>query len=137
MPRKHFAVAAGAMVLSDLYLNRVYGYPIQADQLVVWAWYVGACFLGSLLKDRVKPLYVGGAALASAVSFFLISNFAVWLSWPMYSKTWAGLVTCYAAAVPFFEKGIASDLLFSAVFFGAAALIAEARRGFAARNATV
>jgi hypothetical protein len=115
----------------------VYGYPIQADQLVVWAWYVGACFLGSLLKDRVKPLYVGGAALASAVSFFLISNFAVWLSWPMYSKTWAGLVTCYAAAVPFFEKGIASDLLFSAVFFGAAALIAEARRGFAARNATV
>lgn len=130
MSRKHFAVAVVAVALSDFYLNRmVYGIPLQAEQLIVWAWYIAACFLGYLIKDRVKPLYVGGAALGSSVSFFVISNFAVWAGGLLYPRTLAGLADCYAKAVPFFQRGLASDLLFSALFFGAAALIAQARHG--------
>ena len=128
MPRKHYFAAAAAVALSDLWLNRMYGYKLQPDQLIVWAWYIGACFLGSLLKDRVKPLYVGGAALGSSVSFFLVSNFAVWLTWTMYPKTLSGLVDCYIAAVPFFQKGLVSDLVFSGIFFAIPVAIAYARR---------
>src|SRR5260221_7040830 len=114
MPRKHFWVPVVLLIGSDFYLNlKVYGRPITWDQGVVWAWYVGACFIGVLLRDRVKPLNVLGAVLGSAVSFFLVSNFAVWLAGSMYPMNWTGLLACYTAAIPFFQKGIASDLLFS------------------------
>ena len=89
MPRKHFAVAVALMIGSDLYLNyKVYGLPLTWDQTLIWAWYVGVCMIGMLLRDRIKPLYVAGAALGSAVSFFLLSNFGVWASgYVGYPKT--------------------------------------------------
>jgi hypothetical protein len=129
MPRKQFIVPVALLIGSDLFLNlRVYNYPLSWDQVVVWAWYLGACFIGSALRDRVKPLYVGAAALGSSVSFFVISNFFVWLAGNLgYAKTLGGLAACYVAAIPFFQKGLASDLLFSAVFFSIPVLIAQAR----------
>lgn len=137
MPRKHFALATCAMIACDVYLNRfVYQIPLGKDQYVIWLWYVGACFLGSLLKDRVKPLNVGFAALGASVSFFLISNFAVWIFWPMYPKTLAGLGAAYVAAIPFFEKGIVSDLVFSAIFFSIPVLIAQAKQAAANNQKT-
>jgi hypothetical protein len=83
-----------------------------------------------LLRGRVKPLYVASAAVGSAVSFFLISNFAVWLAGNLgYARNFGGLLACFAAAVPFFEKGLASDLLFSAVFFSIPVMIAQPSKG--------
>jgi hypothetical protein len=37
----------------------------------------------------------------------------------MYPKTWAGLVTCYGAGVPFFRHGhtLEGDLLFTTAMF--------------------
>jgi len=127
MPRKQFAVAVAMVIASDLYLNyRIYGLPITWDQGLIWAWYAGACMIGMLLRDRVKPLYVAGAAVGSALSFFLVSNFGVWASgYVGYPKTFGGLMAAYAAAIPFFEKGILSDLVFSGAFFGIPALIAH------------
>jgi len=34
----------------------------------------------------------------------------------------SGLTTCYAAAIPFFRRGIAGDMLFTAAMFGIPAL---------------
>jgi hypothetical protein len=60
-----------------------------------------------------------GAALASSVSFFLVSNFVVWAAWNgMYPKTLAGLLTCYTAGIPFFRGTVESDLFFSIAMFG-------------------
>ena len=68
MPRKHYAAPLALLILSDVYLTtQRYGHSLSWDQGIIWAWYLGAFFLGSLLKDRVKPLYVGGAALGSAL----------------------------------------------------------------------
>jgi hypothetical protein len=127
MPRKQFAVAVAMVIASDLYLNyRIYGLPITWDQGLIWAWYAGACMIGMLLRDRVKPLYVAGAAVGSALSFFLVSNFGVWASgYVGYPKTLAGLVTAYVAAIPFFEKGLLSDVVFSAAFFGIPVLVSH------------
>ena len=61
---------------------------------------------------------MAAAALTSSVSFFALSNFAVWASWNMYPKTVAGLMTCYTAALPFFRRGFEGDMLFTAVMFG-------------------
>jgi hypothetical protein len=129
MPRKHLWAPVALLIASDLYLNyQVYGMPLSWDQTIVWAWYAGACGIGMLLRGRVKPLYVAGAAVGSAVSFFVISNFAVWLAGNLgYAKSFGGLLACFAAAIPFFEKGLASDLLFSAVFFSIPVMIAQIR----------
>jgi hypothetical protein len=35
----------------------------------------------------------------------------------MYPKTLAGLMTCYAMAIPFFRGTLAGDLVFTAVLF--------------------
>ena len=59
-----------------------------------------------------------GGALGASVLFFIISNFAVWLSDPDYPLTWGGLLLCYEMAIPFFRGTLASDLLYSAAFFG-------------------
>jgi hypothetical protein len=129
MPRRQFAVPLALMIGCDLFLTLVkYQSHITIDQALIWAWYLAPCFIGVLLKDRIRPLYVAGAALGSAVSFFLVSNFGVWLAgYVGYPKTLAGLAACYVAAIPFFGKGLASNLLFSAIFFSVPVLIALTR----------
>jgi hypothetical protein len=46
----------------------------------------------------------------------------------MYPKTVPGLVTCYAAGLPFFRRGLAGDMLFTAIMFGVPALAAMVTR---------
>jgi hypothetical protein len=130
MPRKQFWIPVALLIGSDFYLNlKVYGIALTWDQAVVWAWYAGACFIGVLLRGRIKPLFVLGGGVGSAVSFFVVSNFAVWASGHLesYPMTFAGLVSCYVKAIPFFQKGLASDLMFSAIFFSVPVLISLTR----------
>jgi hypothetical protein len=96
--------------------------------LVVWAWYAAILLLGTRLRENSNWLRIGGAALASSVSFFVVSNFAVWASGTMYSKTVSGLMACYVAGVPFFRRGLGGDLLFTAVMFGVPAIAAVIAR---------
>ena len=114
-----FALLAG----SDIILTKfVYAYQFSWDHFVTWAWYAAILWLGTSLAENRNWLRVGAAALASSLSFFLVSNFAVWACWDMYPKTLAGLMTCFAAGLPFFQRGFTGDVLFTAVFFGIPAL---------------
>ena len=63
--------------------------------------------------------------LAPATIFFFTTNLAVWVFQSDYPKTFAGLVECYAAGVPFFRAMLAGDLYYLAVFFGCAALAGQ------------
>jgi hypothetical protein len=130
-PRKRMWIPLALLAASDIALNRHYAYPFTADTLVTWAWYAGVILMGGLLRDNARPLRLLGASLATSVSFFAVSNLAVWAVWNMYPKTLAGLTACYAAAVPFFRREVVSDLLFVAVFFGVAALAELGSREFA------
>jgi hypothetical protein len=117
------------LAASDVILTKfVYSYPLTADQLVVWAWYAAILLLGTRLTKNSNWLRIGGAALASSVSFFVVSNFTVWASGTMYPKTMSGLMTCYAAGVPFFRRALAGDMLFTTVMFGLPALAAAIAR---------
>lgn len=133
---KHFLAPLVLLILTDVYLTtQRYGMAVNWDQGLDWAWYLVAFFIGSLLKDRVKPLYVAGAALGSALSFFIVSNFGVWLAGMLYPHTLAGLGACYVAAIPFFERGLASDLIFSAIFFSLPVLYSRLIRSESASKA--
>jgi hypothetical protein len=109
-----FVLLAG----SDVVLTKfVYGMPFSWDHFVTWGYYAAILWLGTKLGANAKPLQLAGASLASSVSFFLLSNFAVWACWNMYPKNFAGLMMSYTLALPFFRQAIVGDLLFTAAFF--------------------
>ncbi len=114
-------LAASDVALTTL----VYRYPFSWDHFVTWAWYAGMLWLGTTLKNKAGAPRIMGTAVVGSVSFFLVSNFAVWAAWNMYPRTFAGLMTCYDAGLPFFRRAVEGDLLFTASHVrhsGAAAL---------------
>jgi uncharacterized protein DUF6580 len=117
--RRQWWIPLGLLIVADIVLDKFfYAYPLSWDLFLTWAWYGAMILLGTRLRENVKPLPVFGAALSGSISFFLISNFGVWLATNMYPRTLEGLTTCYAAAIPFFRRGLEGDLLFTAVIFG-------------------
>jgi hypothetical protein len=133
--RRQLWVPFALLAASDVVLTKfVYAYSFSWDQFVTWAWYAAILWLGTGLRGSASLravsdwFRVGGAAIGSSVSFFAVSNFAVWACWNIYPKTFSGLMTCYAAGLPFFRRGLAGDLVFTALMFGvpaAAALLAQ------------
>jgi hypothetical protein len=116
--RRQIWVPLFLLAASDVLLNRfVYAYPFGWEQTVTIAWYAAILWLGTSLRKTSKPVPIIGAALAASVSFFLLSNFMVWAAGTMYPMNWAGLLTCYDAAIPFFRHTLESDLIFTAAMF--------------------
>jgi len=111
------AAPLGALLLSDLALGFYSGMWVQylAVALVV--------MLGWLVLCRVSLPRVIGAAVASAVLFFVVTNFGTWAISGMYPHTLAGLASCYMAAIPFFQNTLGGDLFYSALLFGGLALL--------------
>ena len=117
--RRQLWMPLALLAASDVVLTKVvYSYPLSWDHFVTWAWYAAILWLGTSLRENTSAVRVGLSALGGSVSFFVVSNLAVWACWDMYPKTWAGLMTCYTAALPFFRRGFEGDLLFTAVMFG-------------------
>jgi hypothetical protein len=122
-PRWQTVLAVAVMALMDMFLTtKVYGYAFHVSAyLMTWAWYAAVCLTGSVLLRKVTVLRVVGGVLASATSFFLLSNFMVWMgsgNLVMYPHSASGLVACYAAALPFYGNDLLSTGIFAAAFFG-------------------
>jgi hypothetical protein len=122
--RRSLWVPLVLLAASDLVLTKfVWGYKFSWDQFLIWAWYAAIVWLGTKLHSKTKAVRVIGAAMAGSVSFFLVSNFGVWAAANMYPKTLAGILTCYAAALPFFRNAVEGDLLFTAAMFATPVII--------------
>jgi hypothetical protein len=116
--RRWLLVPFVLLAASDVILTKfVYAMPFSWDHFVSWGYYAAILWLGTRLRDNAKPLRVVAASLASSVSFYLLSNFAVWACWNMYPKNLEGLMTSYTLALPFFSQAVVGDLLFTAAFF--------------------
>jgi hypothetical protein len=124
-PRRQWWVPLLLLAASDVILTKlVYAYPFSWDHFVTWVWYGAMLWLGTKLRERARPLPILAASLTGSVSFFVISNFAVWAAWgDMYPRTFSGLMACYAAGVPFFRRGVEGDLLFTCAMFGLPVLL--------------
>jgi hypothetical protein len=119
-PQWQAVLAVAVMALMDVYLTtQVYRYPFHVrGYLPTWAWYGAVCLLGSTLLRRATGLRVLAAVLASATSFFLLSNFVVWAGGHMYDHTLYGLGMCYVNGLPFYGNDLISTGLFASAFFG-------------------
>jgi hypothetical protein len=124
--RRQLWVPLALLAASDVVLTKlIYAYPFEWDHFVTWAWYAAILALGTRLRDNSKPLWIVGSALASSVSFFLVSNFAVWACYNLYPKNFAGLMTSYALGLPFFQRALIGDLLFTSAMFGVPVLLSQ------------
>ncbi len=116
--RRQLWIPLALLAASDVVLTKaVYGYPLSWDHFVTWAWYGAVLLLGARLRENSKWLWIAASAVASSVSFYLLSNFAVWACWSMYPKTAAGLMTSYLVGLPYFQRSLVGDLLFTAAMF--------------------
>ena len=101
-----------AMLLADLVIGLHELIPVIYGCIALTA------LLGGNLRGRVRALPVAGYAFASAVMFYLVTNFFVWLMGDMYPRDGAGLIACYVAGIPFFNGTLAGTLLWSGLLFG-------------------
>lgn len=108
-----------SLVLSDLVLGFYHGF---------WWIYAAALIpvlLGRLARNRTGVLGLAATLLASSLSFFVATNFAVWAGGRMYAHTLPGLAACYIAAIPFYGNQLAGDAFYAILMFGGFALLAR------------
>lgn len=125
--RKYWAylIPVITMWISDLILNNVV-YAQHFDRFVwfysgslfTYAAFVLIVLMGSITLKKKNVGSVLFSALGASVIFFIVSNFGVWLTSPMYVKSWEGLITCYIAAIPFMQNTLIGDLCYTAALFG-------------------
>jgi len=126
--KKYLAYLVPIMVLfiSDLVLNNTVNRVFIEDQtgFIFWAPYMlytysailATVLIGVFMTNSSISGKILGGSLASAVMFFVISNFGTWLSSGIYSKDLSGLFTCFAAGIPFFGNTLLSNLFFVGLF---------------------
>ncbi|MDR1406736.1 MAG: hypothetical protein LBJ23_01660 [Tannerella sp.] len=125
-----YLIPLAAMFLSDVALNNVV-YRAFFGGGFTWL-YSGALFtygamllivlMGAFTLKKISIPRLVASALGASVVFYLVSNFGVWVSTGMYGlypRTFAGLMECYVAGLPFLQNVVAGDLVYTIVLFGA------------------
>ena len=112
-----FAAPLGALLLSDAVLGFHSGMPYVYGSVAL------TVLIGWAVAKRMTALTITGAAVATSILFFTITNFGTWATGELYPPTLSGLIACFVAAIPFFQNTLAGDLFFSALLFGGFALL--------------
>jgi hypothetical protein len=115
--RAAFAATLGTLLLRDAILG------FHSLMPFVYACYALNVCLGICLRANQRPWRVAGATVVGATIFFLVTNFAVWAILGTFPPTFAGLIACYVAGIPYFGNTLSSDLLYSIAMFGGFALV--------------
>jgi hypothetical protein len=132
-----FVVPMAVMLASDVLLAKLRGreYLFHPVTLFVYASFLIYVVIGRALRRTESPWWIAAASFLGSIQFFLVTNFGQWLVMGIapgtksilepgqYYLTFAGLIECYAQALPFYRTTLLSDLLFTAVFFGLHALL--------------
>jgi hypothetical protein len=122
--RAAFVLPLGALLLSDLVYEALFGWGIHSGMIFVYPSFAAIVLLGRTVRQhRRSVLAIGAAAFAGSVLFFLVTNLGVWLLGGLYPRDAAGLLACYVAALPFFGPLAAGDLLYSGMLFGGLAAL--------------
>lgn len=115
-----FVITLVAVWFSDIFIDRIYLHQWTLFYAGFYWQYLSIMFItliGLLLQNRINVLNVAAAGFGSAILFFIISNFGCWaMGW--YPASFAGLIACYVAAIPFFKYALVGNLIYCPLFFG-------------------
>ena len=118
-----FVIPFVILWLSDLVLNNViYSQYYESFQFFGSPWVYSAFLLAILIGIAMmrKPSWSNlfFTAIGTGVVFYLVTNFAVWMSPSSpYLKNAAGLLDCYLAALPFFRNTLLGNVFYSFLLF--------------------
>ncbi|MEI6850342.1 MAG: DUF6580 family putative transport protein [Candidatus Saccharibacteria bacterium] len=107
--RAALIVPVTSMVISDVLIGN------SSIFMFTWGAFaiigLGATFLRRFnKKPKSQILYSFGFAVVSSFTFFVITNFGVWLQgW--YPATITGLIDCFVMAVPFYRTMLIGNLI--------------------------
>jgi len=114
-----------SMFVSDalyevLYRNGVGHMPGFYEGQIVNYILFGVMTVFGFLITKLSFKRIFAASLAAPTTYFLLSNFLVWMGGGglQRPKTFKGLLMSYADGLPFYLWSIAATLIFSAVLFG-------------------
>ena len=110
-------VTLSALLLSDAILGFYSG---------MWWVYAAALvpvLLGKLVRNKPGVGTIAAAALASSLSFYLITNFMPWATGLTYPHTAAGLAASFVAGIPFYRNQFLGDAFYTLALFGGYALL--------------
>jgi hypothetical protein len=129
-----FLLPLFSMLISDIIYEVLFHYNLSpvpgfySGQFVNYLLFVGLTVVGFAV-NQTKPIQILAGAIAGTTLYFILSNFAVWIGGGLdianlpYPKTLAGLLHCYAEAIPFYRGSLYATLIFSGVLFGGYFLI--------------
>jgi hypothetical protein len=125
-PKFKFTVPLGALFVSDLILNYIYGAPLlQAQMLGHYVAFSLIGLLGLAIQNRASLKTLLPASILGSTIFYLVVNTFSWVSEPGYAKNLAGLIQAQTvglsqySATPtwmFFRNTVLSDLFFTLLF---------------------
>lgn len=130
--------AVAVMALSDMRLGM---YDLTVMGSVYFSLAIAA-LLGRMLRQYygTKPQGFGwiasfaGASVLMSTIFYVITNGACWIGSAWYPQTWQGLVNCYVAAIPFFQRTLLGDFCSTMVLVGAYAFVLAYQRSYSANR---
>ena len=106
-----FLMPIAAMAISDIFIGNGFS-------ILVYSGFAAMVACGFLIRNKISSLNILLASFVSAGVFFLITNFAFFYPSTLYPRNISGILTSYAAGLPFFRNMLISNILFSAVLFG-------------------
>ena len=108
---KAIAIPLAVMVISDVIIG------FHDTMFYTWGSMITISAIGLGLQKQKSFAIVLGGSIASALVFFVITNFGAYLS--LYPHTMAGLRECYILAIPFFRSTLISTVAYSLVLYAA------------------
>jgi hypothetical protein len=107
-----FIVPLAALFLTDLIIG------FYSQMWVVYLSFLLIVVIGMSLQGTKKPGKVILASISASVSFFIITNFAMWYGSSLYPQNFTGIIESYTAAIPFFSYTLLGDLFYVGIMFG-------------------
>lgn len=108
------------MLISDFIIG------FHDQMLVVYFAYLIVVGLGFFLTPLASRVKVLGFSVLGSLSFYFLTNFAVWYQGVLYPMTFSGLIECYGMGIPFYRNQIISDVFSALAFFEIARLVLPA-----------
>ncbi|MEI8203461.1 MAG: DUF6580 family putative transport protein [Bacteroidota bacterium] len=128
IPRKSLAYLIPIVVLliSDIIIG------LHITMVAVYLCLIFTVTLGTWVRKNMNAVNVFATTLISSLVFYLVTNFAVWVTGMVgYPMNFGGLIESYVAAIPFFRMELLGNLFYVTVLFGSYALVKSRTRLFA------
>ncbi|MEO6548452.1 MAG: DUF6580 family putative transport protein [Ferruginibacter sp.] len=124
-----FLLPIFSMLVSDIIYEVLFAYnlsPIQgfySGQLLNYTLFAAVTVIGFAIRKE-NLVHIAAGSVVGATFYFIASNFVVWIGGGLgmnnlpYAKTWEGLMTCFAAGIPFYQVSLYATLFFNTILFG-------------------